>query len=104
MAAAYKLELSPETRETLEAARDHHPKAYVRERATALLKVADGASIRRVAAFGCLKARRPNTVADWVKAYVTQGLATLWVQPGRGRKPAFSPSAHERRGGRPGAD
>ena len=100
MTQPYRLDLNEAKRETLEAARDHHPKAYVRERAAALLKVADGHSIRWVAANGCLKRRRPNTVDEWVQAYESQGLGALWVKAGRGRKPAFSPSASHGGGGR----
>lgn len=75
----------------LTAARDHHPKPYVRERAAAILKVAAGASIRAVARTGLLKAHRPDTVAVWIGRYQAEGLAGLLMRPGRGRKPAFFP-------------
>jgi transposase len=57
------------------------------------LKVADGASTRAVAARGLLRPRRSETVARWVHRYVAGGPAAFAVRPGRGRKPAFSPSA-----------
>jgi hypothetical protein len=34
----------------------------------------------------------PDTLSDWIAAYRYKGLAGLLVHPGRGRKPAFSPS------------
>lgn len=99
MPRACQLTLSAEQRETLEEMRTHHPKAYMRERASALLKIADGQSIRAVAAHGVLKARSKDTVTNWVKQYRSHGIAALRVKGGRGRKPAFSPSAHDGGGG-----
>jgi len=79
--------------EELEWARDKHPLPYVRERAAALLKIASGSSGRAVALSGLLKQRSPDTVYDWVKRYKDEGFKGLLVRPGRGRRPAFSPSA-----------
>jgi len=92
MPAAYKLELTEEQRAELEMARRRHPKAYVRERAAAILKVDEGASIRQVALKGLLRRRRPETVKEWISRYLAEGLAGLLIRPGRGRKPVFSPS------------
>ena len=91
MPAARTLALCPEERITLECARDHHPRPYVRERAAAILKVADGWPVCHVAAIGLLKEHREETVSAWLDRYETQGIAGLRVSPGRGRKPAFSP-------------
>lgn len=77
---------------TLAEMRDHHAKAYMRERAAALLKIADGMSISAVAAGGLLKARQRETVGLWVQRYERYGLAGLYLRSGRGRKAAFSPS------------
>ena len=63
----------------------------LREKAAALLKVADGWMVQDVAAFGLLRPRSHNTVSNWVRRYRRQGLAGLTVAKGRGRKPAFSP-------------
>jgi transposase len=71
--------------------RDHDPEPHMREKAAALLKIADGQSGRAVALHGLLKHRRPDTVYEWVRRYQTDGIAGLRVKPGRGRKPAFSP-------------
>ena len=95
-APAFRLTLDPDQQATLVAARDHHPKPYVRERAAALLKVAAGDAICRVAALLLLGPRRPETVGAWVHGYLRRGLAALTVAKGRGRKPAFSPSPPRR--------
>lgn len=88
------IRLTPEQRRELEYTRDHHEKPYVRERASAILKIADGLSGRQVALSGLLKQRDPDSVYTWVHRYQAEGLAGLVIRPGRGRKPAFSPSAH----------
>lgn len=96
MAPAYHLVLNTPQRSELETARRTHPKAYVREKAAAILKVADGQAIRQVALSGLLRHRHPETVKDWISDYQHHGLAGLLVQAGRGRKPAFFPSAPDR--------
>lgn len=50
MAPRRTLTLSAEERLTLEEMRDKHPKPYRRQRAAALLKIADGKSANWVAA------------------------------------------------------
>lgn len=84
-----KLTLSLDQRCCLEEARKKHPRPYVRERALAILLVADGRSTRSVAAF---LSRSLDTVRRWIQTYLQGGIAGLRVRPGRGRKPAFSPS------------
>lgn len=92
MAKPLTIELTPEQRRELEYTRDHHELAYVRERASAVLKIADGMSGRQVALAGLLKRRKTDTVYDWFHRYQAEGLAGLKIKSGRGRKPAFSPS------------
>jgi hypothetical protein len=87
------LVLSEEQHRLLCHARDTHPKAYVRERAAALLKVASGFSVTQVARAGLLRPRRRDTVAAWVQRFQAEGLPGLLLRPGRGRKPAFFPGA-----------
>ena len=87
------LELSAEQRAELEDLRDHSRLPYLRERAAALLKVADGMPPREVARHGLLRPRDSDTIYRWLGRYRTQGLAGLPIRKGRGRKPAFSPSA-----------
>jgi hypothetical protein len=91
MPAPLELDLSKEEREELEQIRDHHPKPYMRERATALLKIADGWSGLRVSREGLLKPRDPDTIYRWVRRYKEEGVAGLEIQKGRGRKPAYFP-------------
>jgi transposase len=85
------LPLTARQRRTLVRVRDHHRKPYLREKAAALLKVADGWTVTDVARDGLLKPRSRNTVTAWLDRYQARGLAGLKVQAGRGRKPAFSP-------------
>jgi transposase len=75
--------------------RDTAPQAYLRERAAALLKVADGMSAARVAQQGLLRPRKPDTLYTWMDRFIDAGIAGLQMRPGRGRKPAFSPSLRD---------
>lgn len=86
--------LRADQRAELLEARDHHPKAYMREKAAAILKIADERlPALEVATHRLLKRRDDNTVRSWPRRYLHGGLADLLVQAGRGRKPAFSPYA-----------
>jgi hypothetical protein len=96
MPTALTVRLSAAQVDELTRLRDHHPRPYVRERAAAVLKVADGQSVRRVALGGLLRPRDPETVAGRVRRYLRRGRAGMGVDPGRGRKPAFSPGAPHR--------
>lgn len=91
MAARKQVSLSDEQRQELEQARDRHGKPYVRERAAAILKVADGQSMRQVALHGLLKPHEPEAVSGWIARYLQEGLPGLRVRKGAGRKPRFSP-------------
>jgi len=64
-------------------------KPYLRERAAAILKVADGEVAYQVARTGLLAPRDPDTVYDWLRRFEEAGVAGLTIAPGRGRKPAF---------------
>lgn len=83
--------LTAEQRAELVRLRDTAPKAYLRERASALLKVADGTPAAQVARSGLLRPRQPDTVYEWIDRYEETGVAGLVIRSGRGRKPAFSP-------------
>jgi transposase len=48
---------------------------------------------RQVARQGLLKERDPDSVYSWFHRYQAAGLAGLQNKSGRGRKPAFSPTA-----------
>jgi transposase len=90
------LELSEAERTTLEQAVKHHPKAYARERAAALLKIADGRVASWVAESGLLVRHAADTVYGWLTRYERDGLAALTIRVGRGRKPTLSPPAAQR--------
>ena len=86
--------LSEEQRAELTRVVKRDPKAYRRERASAILQVADGRVASRVAASGLLVRRDPDTVYGWLDRYEEHGIAGLTIAAGRGRKPAaFPPSA-----------
>ena len=91
-----ELQLSQSDFDALVTMRDHHPKPYMRERAATVLKVAGGQSGRQVAMSGLLRIRDKDTVYRWVRRYRAEGIRGLGLRPGRGRKPAFSPSLPER--------
>lgn len=83
--------LSQEQRLELEALRDRDRRAYMRERAAAILKIASGQSARSVALHGLHKRRDPDTVYSWLKGYLSLGVKGLVQQP-RGHR-GFSPTA-----------
>lgn len=56
---------------------DQDPRPYVRERCSAILKIAEGHSAHWVAQNGLLKVRDPDTVYDWLNAYEAEKLAGL---------------------------
>src|SRR5579884_774063 len=99
MTAPYRLSLTDEQRNELERVQATHPMPHFRVKATALLKVANGASIEEVRLHGLLKPVTWATLKRWIERYQQQGLAGWHVRPGRGRKPAFSPCGQNRRAG-----
>ena len=97
MPTTRRLVLTQEQRHQLTHLRDASPKPYLRERAAALLKIADGMSAAQVAREGLLRSRQPDTVYRWFNSFQAQGVEGLKVKPGAGRKPAFFPSATKRK-------
>ena len=83
--------LTAEQRRELLHMRDHDPLPYMRTKAAAIVKVADGWPICRVAAIGLNKPYHEDTVRSWINRYEQEGLEGLRVKRGRGRKPVFSP-------------
>jgi hypothetical protein len=79
--------LSSSERAELEHIRDHDRRAYLRERAAALLKIADGMGPTVVARQGLLKPRHQETVCLWLNDY--EETRTLRPRPATRR--AFSP-------------
>jgi DNA-binding PadR family transcriptional regulator len=79
------LDLTPTGRAELERVRDRDPRAYLRERAGALLKIADGQAAWAVARAGLLRRRKPDTVYAWLTRYQHAGLVGLLQEPRRRR-------------------
>lgn len=89
-----EVRVTAEQRERLRWMVRHDPKPYRRERAAAILQVADGTAPYAVARSGLLVRRAPDTVYGWLERFEAHGVAGLTMAPGRGRKPAhFPPSA-----------
>ncbi len=88
MMKKHTLILTDDQRQELEELRDTSPKPYLRERAGALLKIADGMAGYAVSQVGLLKVREPDTIYDWLHRYQAQGLKGLLSLP---RRKAFSP-------------
>jgi len=68
-----------------------HAKAYVRERAAAIVQIAGGVSPASVAERGLLEPRAPDTVYRWLNRYQEAGRPGLTIRPGRGRKLRLPP-------------
>jgi len=84
-----KLEITKEEQKQLERVILTHEKAYMRERASAILQISQGKSGLQVAQNGLLQKRRENTVYEWVHRYKAEGIKGLKNREGRGRKPSF---------------
>lgn len=81
-----RIVLSEAQRQELQRLRDAAPKAYLRERAAAILLVADGRPAAAVARSGLLRYRKADTVYDWLNRYMSEGIKGLQIRDGRGRK------------------
>jgi hypothetical protein len=86
------IELSEEERAQLERWSKNHRKGYLRERARAILRVAAGEPVSKVAQELRIRIHR-TAVSEWVHRFQERRIEGLKIQPGRGRKPAFFPSA-----------
>ena len=86
-----RLELSASEREELETVRGHDRRPYMREKAAALLKIAEGQVASQVAEHGLLQSHDPDIIYRWLRRWQIEGVEGLVVKKGRGRKAAFSP-------------
>lgn len=77
------LNITPEQRRELEGIRDNYEN-YMRKRAWAILRVADGETGSAVAQE---LGHRPDTIYRWVHRFQKEGVKGLFIRPGRGRKP-----------------
>jgi hypothetical protein len=82
------LSLTQEQRAALLHIRNHDPRPYLREKAAALLKVADGHSPHAVAKQGLLKPRDPDTLYSWIDDFQEQGQ----LAPRPATRRSFSPT------------
>lgn len=96
MPKRFRIELSEEERAQLEHWVKNPPQPYLRYRARAILQVASGVTIAQVAQTLRLRVHR-TTVSEWVRRFQENRIEGLKIQPGRGRKPGFSPSHETRR-------
>jgi transposase len=71
--------LSNKIRNNLVWHRDHDPRPYVQERASAILKVADGRAPHWVAKNGLIRPRDPDTVYSWLAIFKAEGVHGLEV-------------------------
>lgn len=82
------MEFSQADLKQLRHAARHDQRPYVRTKALALLSAAAGRTFTATGPiFGCHR----ETVGRWVKRYATEGIASLSVAPGRGRKAQADP-------------
>ena len=91
------IHLTSEQQKQLELTRSKDKRPYMRERAAAILKIADGLCPCQVALHGLLQPRKPDTIYDWLHRYEAEGIKGLPVKPGRGRKPAYYPKYKSKR-------
>ncbi len=89
MARIRTLSLTEERRDELLEMRDRDPRPDAREKAAALLKIAEGKAPHWVARNGLLKRRDPDTVYGWLNCYEARGARGLYEKrhggPRRGR-------------------
>ena len=105
MAIRRTLRLKRQEQRELEHYRDHDARPYVRERCSALLKIAAGEAPYAVARQGLLQPRDPDTLYGWLQVYEEEGVAGLVAHQhggdrrrllrggrGRERRPAGDPA------------
>ena len=77
MANRRTLRLKTREQRELEHYRDHDARPYVRERCSAVLRIAAGEPPHAVARQGVLKPRDPDTLYGWLDVYEEEGMAGL---------------------------
>lgn len=71
------VKLTKNQKKELESHRDHSPHPHVRERCAAILKIADGTPVYKVAEEGLLKPRTRKAVTRWLNYYEEHGIKGL---------------------------
>jgi len=84
-----ELKLTDSQRKELTELRDHAARPSVRERCSAMLKIADGMAAYAVARRGLLRPRDEDTVYRWVGYFLSEGVQGLigHQHGGRPRRP-----------------
>jgi len=95
MPKRYHIELSEPEKQKLESWLKNPPSPYLRERARAILKVAQGETLQETAQKLRIRVHR-NAVSEWVKRFLSDRLEGLKIKAGRGRKAVFSPTRQSR--------
>lgn len=98
MANRRTLRLKTREQQELEHYRDHDARPYVRERCSALLRIAAGEPPHAVARQGVLKPRDPDTLYGWLDVYEEEGVTGLLAhqQGGDRRRGLHGGRGHER--------
>lgn len=86
----YEIILTESQKEELQVLVRTAKKAYLRERAKAILLLGQGIAGSKVCQ-QLLQSRSRNTIYAWRDAYKARGIEGLHIAPGRGRKPLFPP-------------
>jgi len=95
MPKRYEIVLSEHEKQKLEGWLKNPPSPYLRERARAILKVAQGETIQETAQKLRIRVHR-NAVSEWVQRFLSDRLEGLKIKAGRGRKAVFSPARQSR--------
>lgn len=95
MPKRYEIVLTAREKQKLEGWVKNPPSPYLRERARAILKVAQGETIQATAEKLRIRVHR-NAVSEWVQRFLVQRLEGLKIKRGRGRKAVFFPGRKSR--------
>lgn len=96
MPKRYQIVLTEQERQKLERWVKNPPRPYLRERARAILQVAQGETIQATVEQLRVRIHR-NAVSEWVQRFLAERLEGLKIKAGRGRKAVFSPTGKRSR-------
>src|SRR5215831_9232170 len=99
MANRRTLRLKTREQRELEHYRDHDARPYVRERCSAVLRIATGETPHAVARQGVLKPRDPDTLYGWLQVYEEEGGTGLLAHQQGGDRRRILRGSRGRQGG-----
>ena len=102
MASRRTLRLKTREQRELEHYRDHDSRPYVRERCSAVLRIAAGEPPHAVARHVLLKPRDPDTLYGWLHVYEEEGVAGLLAHQQGGDRRRLLRGSRGREGGASG--